>query len=142
MPRRPITTSCRMAASRPSAARRSRTCRSTINDFFFGRGDHGSEPGTPLNPLFSDLAADRQEHAAALESLTASPSPADLAEGKGLPHQQAGRRNCRRPISPKATGRRHSSTTSNSGIIAASACKRSRPGRAVTLEVSIHEFRV
>jgi hypothetical protein len=64
--------------------------RSTIQEIFFGRGDHGSEPGTPLNPLFSDLAADRQEHTAALESLTATPSPADLAEGKGLPQQQAG----------------------------------------------------
>ena len=54
--------------------------RDTVNQFFFGRGDHGVEPGSPLNPLFSDLAEDRQAHAAAIEAAPAAPSPADLVE--------------------------------------------------------------
>jgi hypothetical protein len=40
--------------------------RDTVNQIFFGHGDRGVEPGSPLNPLFSDLAEDRQAHAAAL----------------------------------------------------------------------------
>ncbi len=62
--------------------------RNTINEIFFGRSDRGVEPGTPLNPLFSDLAEDRRSHEASLDSLTASPSPADLVERGAGPEQQ------------------------------------------------------
>ena len=56
--------------------------RNTIHEVFFGRGERGAEPGTPLNPLFHDIVQARQEHEAALESPAAAlpPSPADLTE--------------------------------------------------------------
>lgn len=36
--------------------------RSTMMEFFFGKGERGSEPGTPLTPLYYDLVAARKEH--------------------------------------------------------------------------------
>ena len=59
--------------------------RNTINEIFFGRGERGAEPGTPLNPLFHDIVQARKQHATALASPDAplSPSPADLTERTG-----------------------------------------------------------
>ena len=37
--------------------------RSTLMEVFFGRGERGGEPGSPLNPLFHDLVQARNGHA-------------------------------------------------------------------------------
>jgi hypothetical protein len=37
--------------------------RSTFMEVFFGKGERGSEPGTPLNPLYYDLVQARNSHA-------------------------------------------------------------------------------
>jgi hypothetical protein len=64
--------------------------RNTIHEIFFGRGEGGAEPGTPLNPLYHDIAQARESHEAAPESpaATLSPSPADLSGGDGTATQQ------------------------------------------------------
>jgi hypothetical protein len=36
--------------------------RNTFNEVFFGKGERGSEPGTPLNPLFHDIVEARKSH--------------------------------------------------------------------------------
>ena len=41
--------------------------RNTINEVFFGKGERGGQPGTPLQPLFHDIVQDRNAHAAAME---------------------------------------------------------------------------
>lgn len=49
--------------------------RNAIMEFFFGKGERGGEPGTPLNPLFHDIVAARESYGAAHEaapSITAS----------------------------------------------------------------------
>jgi hypothetical protein len=64
--------------------------RNTIHEFFFGRGERGGEPGTPLNPLFHDIVQARESHESAPESpaVALSPSPADLVERSGTVHGQ------------------------------------------------------
>jgi hypothetical protein len=64
--------------------------RNTIHEFFFGRGERGGEPGTPLNPLFHDIVQARKAHEAAPDSPAATlpPSPADLVEREGTVHGQ------------------------------------------------------
>jgi len=66
--------------------------RNTMNEFFFGRGERGSEPGTPLNPLFHDIVQARKSHEAGPESpAPALPtSPADLVERTGSVYGQQG----------------------------------------------------
>ena len=60
--------------------------RNTIHEFFFGRGERGVEPGTPLNPLFHDIVQARESHEAAPESPAATlpSSPADLVEPRAV----------------------------------------------------------
>jgi hypothetical protein len=64
--------------------------RNTVNEFFFGRGERGAEPGAPLNPLFHDIVQARRSHESAPDSLagTLPPSPADLVEREGSVHGQ------------------------------------------------------
>ena len=70
--------------------------RSTLFEVFFGRGEHGGEPGAPLNPLYYDIVRGRNEHAAALGDGHGGPTPpvslpqgtaqsADFCEGGGSP---------------------------------------------------------
>jgi hypothetical protein len=41
---------------------------STLMAFFFGKGAGGAEPGTPYNPLFTDLVAARDYHRSFLDN--------------------------------------------------------------------------
>jgi hypothetical protein len=47
--------------------------RSTIMEVFFSKPERGSEPGTPLNPLFSDLVQARNHHRSILGSMNMPP---------------------------------------------------------------------
>lgn len=72
--------------------------RSTLMEVFFGKGERGSEPGTPLNPLFYDMVAARNTHSghAAIPQKGASvndlPSPSEIiADPQSyLPEQSQG----------------------------------------------------
>jgi hypothetical protein len=47
----------------PALAREAmKDIRAEIHQFFFGRGERSGEPGAPLNPLHSDIAAARNAH--------------------------------------------------------------------------------
>jgi hypothetical protein len=60
----------------PAIAREAvKDVRNTLNEFFFGKGERGGEPGTPYNPLFHDIIEARRSHEAAFSQ----PSPERLA---------------------------------------------------------------
>lgn len=65
--------------------------RSTIMEVFFGKGERGAEPGTPLNPLFYDIVAARNSHPVEGQGMDASlPSPSQVIDNPGayLPQGQ------------------------------------------------------
>lgn len=55
--------------------------RSTIMEVFFGKGERGSEPGMPLNPLFHDIVQARKAHGSAND---AGPS-SSMEKGPAMP---------------------------------------------------------
>ncbi len=58
--------------------------RSTVMEVFLSSGEHGSEPGTPYNPLFRDLLDAREHHVSQLESQPMESqqiSPSQLLDG-------------------------------------------------------------
>ena len=56
--------------------------RNTLNEVFFGHGERGSEPGTPLTPLFHDIVEARKSHNATDGQATPVPSPGELSQAK------------------------------------------------------------
>lgn len=49
----------------PIAREAVKDIRGTLMKFFFGEGERGAEPGTPLNPLFYDVVAARKSQGTA-----------------------------------------------------------------------------
>jgi hypothetical protein len=71
--------------------------RNTLHETYFGQGEHGGEPGAPLNPTQGEIAAARQEdpqlYGPKQETSQAQASPSDIAKDKGGvhgPQQKAG----------------------------------------------------